>query len=646
MNLSISQAPAALVPAFVLLALPVLYSSGETTAVFLLELLAASLLLGRMFGFFGRDGKFLFASAGPARIFWYLVPLWLIPVGASVVASENMAASFPTLLKLLALVMLALIAAEDFDKPGWLAGICFSAALAGTFHGVLAVQEYVEGAPMPLTWADPALRAVIRTRCAGIFTDPNIFGAFLAALVPWQICGLALASSAWKNQESRLHAFFGASLLLTGVALLMTFSRGAYLAAIAGIVLSLFFWRPSLKRPWNGAGRIIAIVFFILLIVFFAGPFKYRFISIGNARDMTFSQRTLINKGIFAAAANVPWCGYGLHTFSQVYPRFRCVGGDYPLNAHNEFLQTFVEAGPIAAVMLVLLCLSLWWCIVRQWRNSKCARVEPSAGLTPEYRSWPGGAAAGTWAVFFLHNLSGFSSRMLPTSAFFALAVGSVLAAACHPHAETRPATSAETASGSFTAVRSLGAFFLIAYMLLAAAEARHQHKLDAASSELVAGEVRTATARLSEITAQRPFDPMGWALAARAAEARSDPAAALDSYARAAEINPQEAVFWSERARIVAVASGPAAAMPLMRRAVELDPASEQFRIEAAKLYMSMNMPHEALKELDAALSTSPGFHEVYRIYLAVDELKQRITDALASATPADEVSNRQFSE
>lgn len=611
MNSGTSEAVfAGLLPAFVILALPVIYAGSETTAVFLLELAAAGLLLGRLLGVIGHGGASPVPVGGPARRFWVLVPVWLVLVGLSVATSENAAASFPAFLKLLALVMLAAATAQEYGRPGWLAGICVSAGLAGLFHGVLAIQEYAEGAPMPLTWADPALRAIIRTRCAGIFTDPNVFGAFLAALVPWQVCGLALASEEWRKHESRLQAFFGASLLLTGIALLMTFSRGAYLAAIAGIVVSSLLWKPSPKLPWSGAARIIGIVSIILLAIFLAGPFKYRFISIGNTKDMTFSQRTLINKGIYAAAANVPWTGYGLHTFSQVYPRFRCVGGDYPMNAHNEFLQTFVEAGPLAAVLLAFLSLLLWWCVARQ------------AFSCP--RSWPGGAAAGTWAVFFLHNLSGFSSRMLPTSAFFALTVGGVLAAASAPSRQ-----SAESPAGTAGSSQRFVIALLLVFLLLATRETRHQQQLDAASAELAAGEFRTATARLSEITAQRPSDPMGWALSARAAEARSDSETALAQYARAAEINPREALFWSERARIIAAASAPADALPLMRRAIELDPASEQFRLETARLLVALNRPREALGELDAALKTSPGFHDVYRTYLQVEELRRRISAA-----------------
>ena len=617
-----------LIPAFVLIVLPFFYNYDETTAVFALELIAAGLLLARLLGLTGEeDPPTACPSGSTERRFWQMTLAWAVFIGVSVIASENSSASFPVFLKLLALLMLAWITARDTGKPAWALGMAFSAGIAGWFHGTIALQEYAEGAPMPLTWADPALRAVIRTRCAGMFTDPNVFGAFLAALIPWQIFGLASFGTE-KSPESDRHSsfiriFFGGGLLLTGLALMMTFSRGAYLAAIAGIFTAFALWKPDIRQPLNRTRRMFALILVLLIAIFLVGPFKYRFISIGNVKDMTFSQRTLINKGIFAAAAKVPWTGYGLHTFSQIYPRFRCVGGDYPMNAHNEFLQTFLEAGPFAAGFLTLMSLCLWWSIGKKW----------ASGL----RSWPGGAAAGSWVVFFLHNLSGFSDRILPTAAFFALAAGSAIASNIISNTGSDPVDPAR-AGAAETKPRLAIAAALFVYLALGTGEARHQLDLGTASAELATGQIRTAAARLAGLAAARPSDPMVWALAARTAETQHDTGTALDCLARAATINPNEALFWSERARIIGAASGTAAALPFLRHAVELDPASEQFRLDMAKMLISLGRSRDALTELDAALSTSPGFHEVYRTYLQVEELRNSLLKAIDSS-PATEM-------
>ncbi|HEY9071504.1 MAG TPA: O-antigen ligase family protein, partial [Candidatus Ozemobacteraceae bacterium] len=409
-------------PGIVLLALPLVYSIDETTAVFACEVAAAGYTLAVLLGLLpsGDAGHSPTGQEDPlVRWFWRLAVLWTVSVGLSVVTSENVAASYPVFLKLLALLLLVLAAGWSGRSPAWFRGMILSAGVAGWLHGVLGIVEYLEGAPMPATWADPALRGLIRTRCAGLFTDPNVFGAFLAALLPWQLAGIATPP---RERSEAAQAFFAGSLLVTGTALLMTFSRGAYLAGIAGLILSTILWKISPRGTWSFGGRLVTLVGAVLLVLFAVGPFKYRFISIANTKDMTFSQRTLINRGIYAAAAGVPLTGYGLHTFSQVYPRFRCVGGDYPMNAHNEFYQIFIEAGPGAAFLLGLVSLCLGWAVLRL-RYRPNSQEAGSGSLAPGWRSFAGlangagGAAAGSFAVFFLHNLSGFSARMLPTAA-------------------------------------------------------------------------------------------------------------------------------------------------------------------------------------------------------------------------------------
>ena len=114
---------------------------------------------------------------------------------------------------------------------------------------------------------------------------------------------------------------------------------------------------------------------------------------------MTFAQRTLINKGVFAALRRFPIAGHGLHSFNQVYPRYRIVGGDYPMNAHNEFIHSMIETGFLSAAILALTTLFLlktaWLCRTGHTHQALFTAV---------------------FVSLLVQNLSGFSSRILPTS--------------------------------------------------------------------------------------------------------------------------------------------------------------------------------------------------------------------------------------
>ena len=57
-----------------------------------------------------------------------------------------------------------------------------SSMVAGFIHGFIALNEYIEASPIPDTWLDPMSKDIFRTRCAGIFTDPNVFAAYLSVV--------------------------------------------------------------------------------------------------------------------------------------------------------------------------------------------------------------------------------------------------------------------------------------------------------------------------------------------------------------------------------------------------------------------------------------------------------------------------------
>jgi hypothetical protein len=49
-------------------------------------------------------------------------------------------------------------------------------------------------------------------------------------------------------------------------------------------------------------------------------------------------------------------------------------------------------------------------------------------------------------------------------------------------------------------------------------------------------------------------------------------------------------------------------------------------FRLEFARFLVGQERRQQALQQLEAALASSPGFHQVYRNYLAIEELKKEL--------------------
>ena len=387
-----------MLPAFLLIILPFLYFYSELTATTVFELAIYFTLLYRL----------LFVTTlevtRDEKLFWLLTSVWLLLAGVSVVNSVEPVVSLISYSKLMALASLTYLCSIYFSEEKNCVFIFQISIFIAIIHSVICFSEYVIAAPIPATWIDPGMKSLIRTRCAGVFTDPNIFGAFLSSVF---IFGLGMFFK-YKNKFYLILAQVG--LVLCGTSLFMTLSRGAWVGLTAGLIAMfvLIFLKLQLKPDL----KPVFVVFTILMIVFLAGPFKYRFLSLTNSKDMTISQRSLINKAIFQSINKIPLTGFGLHTFNQIYPQFRIVGGDYPMNAHNEFLHSLVETGPFSVLFMILIILFVFY------------RIIVSKKIT-----LPDIVFISSFISLFVHNLTGFSSRILPTSILIAISLGGMIPA-------------------------------------------------------------------------------------------------------------------------------------------------------------------------------------------------------------------------
>ncbi len=545
--------------------------------------------------------------------FFRLCLVWLTGLGLSVFCSVDPSVSAPVFWKILGLVLTAASMRYALGEEGVQSALLHAAALAVLIHGCAGIFDYFDPTPMPLSWIDPAQRDLIKFRSSGFFADPNVYGAWLAALLP-----LVLAGWFSTPPNPATAVLWPAAFLAGGVGLLVSFSRGAWLAASAGLGLVVILRKPSWSM--NLRRKVLLAVSLVIIVVFLVGPFKYRFFSMAKPNDMTIAQRALLTKGMWDMAGQTPWSGFGLHTFSQVYPQFRRVGGDYPMYAHNEFLQTFLEGGIISLaglVGMIAVLLSLLWRLSRR-----------EAG----HVSWITSACGGTFAALLIHNLSGFSVRIFPVSLLAAIAVGALLRAMRRE--DLAPPLMIPRGLG-----RMIGGTFLALYLLFTFKTLHVQVLLQEASASLGAKEYLVAESSLQAILKIDRHVPQAHYLLALIQEGYGKLSVAEHHLETALKLNPTEAIYWKERSRLETKIGG-SRAEEFLRRAIELDPASEHFRLEYARQLASAGRLLEARDQLDAALRTSPGWHEVYKGYQEIEQLRRQIEDKLQFQRPPTETS------
>jgi hypothetical protein len=176
-------------------------------------------------------------------------------------------ADLPLVIKLCALFLVTeswfifLYFANQLLNPRLLWGVVAALLAAGAFQALLGLLQYFSGGTLGLEFFGEAkthmmMRAgdVLVSRVSGTFGHPNNLAGYLAMVLQ---LNLALLFAPLKRG---LRVLLGACLGLLGVALLLTLSRGGWLAGTLGVMITAFLClRRRTRRP--------ALAWFVTLLV-------------------------------------------------------------------------------------------------------------------------------------------------------------------------------------------------------------------------------------------------------------------------------------------------------------------------------------------------------------------------------------------
>jgi O-antigen ligase len=170
------------------------------------------------------------------------------------------------------------------------------------------------------------LVAVQRMCGTGIFNDPNDFALVLVVAIP--LCLYWLTDPTKKSQRP----IWLILLLLFGYALMLTHSRGGFLALVAGMV-TLFYLRFGGKKT-----LLLGLLFLPLLFVVFAG--RMTTISTDEGTGQTRIQLWHDGLTIFQQS---PLIGIGMDNYRQFSSHV----------AHNSFIHCYTELGLIGGTLFL-----------------------------------------------------------------------------------------------------------------------------------------------------------------------------------------------------------------------------------------------------------------------------------------------------
>ncbi|OGX38666.1 MAG: hypothetical protein A3D87_03275 [Omnitrophica WOR_2 bacterium RIFCSPHIGHO2_02_FULL_50_17] len=214
------------------------------------------------------------------------------------------------------------------------------------------IQYYV-------TYRDIFLGHVIEpsTRATAGFKTANGLGAYLTLAIP------LILSLIFFRKEIFRYRLLSATIFFFAIwSLVVTFSRGAWLAAFLGAILFFLFFlfHKQLSGFYLVLGFFIITVFLSVYLRFvLTGSFDFE----SMARHATASWRLNIWRDALIMLEDRPILGHGINTFMQLFEVYRRDIGSGPTYAHNCYIQLAAETG-IAGLV------SFLWIVFEIFRKS------------------------------------------------------------------------------------------------------------------------------------------------------------------------------------------------------------------------------------------------------------------------------------
>lgn len=230
-------------------------------------------------------------------------------------------------------------------------------------------------------------------RAFGTFQQPNPFGGFMglsAALALGALIGVGIGlysdlrtGTRWNTRDWLWLLFLVFASLVTGLALLMSWSRGAWLGFAAGLVVLLFFLP---KTRWKGfllvtLGLLAAVLMVRLNLI--PGSIGGRITTIGDDLQIGDVRGELVTIENFAIIERLAhWqagldmardnllLGVGFGNYEVAYEDYGLLNWDHPLgHAHNYYINILAETGVLGTIFYLMLWVIIFAQAVRLLRK-------------------------------------------------------------------------------------------------------------------------------------------------------------------------------------------------------------------------------------------------------------------------------------
>ncbi len=217
-------------------------------------------------------------------------------------------------------------------------------------------------------WVDPERFPLLYRRMYSTLENPNLLAGYLLMMIGL-FCPFALME---RRRDRRL--LLWAVLVLLGLCLLLTYSRGAWLSLLAmAAVMAVLYDR----RIW------LLFLLVPVVLLFYHGQITERFLSLFSGEDTSILLRLALWESTEAMIADHPFAGIGWGAYFLAYPDYNFFIQDPSViiyHAHNMYLSIAAEIGLPGALCYFLLFFGHGLLAVRLYRSA-ASPFRRAAGL-------------------------------------------------------------------------------------------------------------------------------------------------------------------------------------------------------------------------------------------------------------------------
>jgi O-antigen ligase len=293
----------------------------------------------------------------------FLLPLAFLATQAlATLISINRQVSADTLMHFATCVLLFYAAAWYVRDGAATARIFGGLGLATFLVAILALQQHFGGLQEAREFAalysdrvampkDLLLRITSNRVFAWFGGYPNALAGYLVAAFAPTLAWIWVRARNWDGRVKWLTLVFAGGLM--GYCLLLTGSRGGFVAFAAMIVTGLFWCIPKGRRGGFGIGLVLLVLAGTLFVAQRRG-----LVTLGRS---SLEARGDYWRGAVKIAHDHFWLGTGPGTFGSVYPKYKTAQTEEAQLVHNNFLEMWSDSGLPAFIVFA----ALWLLAIR-----------------------------------------------------------------------------------------------------------------------------------------------------------------------------------------------------------------------------------------------------------------------------------------